>query len=66
MNLHQHQNRDMSAVEVNGFMLLRAQEYPTCVLALLEIRIGTVLILMCNSEKLGRRGCVQTFFLPNI
>ncbi len=52
----------MSAVKVNEFMLKRAQEYPICALALLKIMIGMVLKLMCNSEKLGRRGCVQTFF----
>jgi hypothetical protein len=62
INLCWHQNRDVSAVEVNNFMLERAQEYPICALGLLEIRTGTMLKLMHNSEKLGRRGCVQTFF----
>jgi hypothetical protein len=62
MNLRQHQKRDVSAVEVHEFMLERAREFPICALALLEIRIGSVLKLMRNSEKLGRRGCVETFF----
>jgi hypothetical protein len=68
MNLCWRQNHDVSAVEVkvNKFMLERAQEYPICALALLKIRIGTVLKLMRNSEKLGRRGCAQTFFLPYV
>ncbi len=57
MNLHQHQKRDVSE-----FMLERAREFPICALALLEIRFGTVLKLMHNSEKLGRKGCVETFF----
>ena len=62
MNLHQHQKCDVSAVEVHEFMLKRAREFPICALVLLEIRIGTVLKLMRNSKKLGRRGCVETFF----
>ena len=62
MNLCQHQKRDVSVVEVHKFMLERAWEFPICALALLKIWIGTVLKLMCNSEKLGRRGGVETFF----
>ena len=62
MNLCQHQKRDVSVVEVHKFMLERAWEFPICALALLKIWIGTVLKLMRNSEKLGRRGCVETFF----
>ncbi len=62
LNLCQHQKRDMSVVEVHEFVLERAREFPMCALALLEIRIGTVLKVTCNSEKLGRRGCVETFF----
>lgn len=60
-NLCENLGRDVSAVEVNDFMLQRAEEYPLCALALLEIRVGSVLKLMRNSEKLGSRGCVSTF-----
>ena len=61
-NLSKHLGRDVSSVEVNDFMLERAKEYPICALALLELRMGTVVKLMRNAEKLGPRGCVRTFF----
>jgi len=54
-------NRPVSSVEVNDFMLQRAKDYPLCAFALLELRIGTVMKLMRNSERLGIRGCVDTF-----
>ena len=60
-NLSKHLGRDVSSVEVNDFMLERAKEYPICALALLELRMGTVVKLMRNAEKLGPRGCVRTF-----
>jgi hypothetical protein len=60
-NLRNSLGRDVSAVEVNEFMIERAKQYPICALALLEIRIGSVMKLLRNSEKLGPRGCVSTF-----
>lgn len=60
-NLRKHYGRKVLAVEVNDFMLERATEFPICAFALLEIRVTTVLKLMRNSEKLGHRGCVQTY-----
>jgi hypothetical protein len=48
-NLKYHKRWDVSSVEVNDFMRQRAKEYPICVFALLEIRMDTVLKLMCNS-----------------
>ena len=60
--LRKHLGKDVSAVEVNDFMIQRAIEYPICALALLEIRVGTVIKLMRNSEKRGKRGCVSLFF----
>ena len=61
-NLADHKGRPVSSVEVNDFMLQRAKEYPICALALLELRIGSILKLMRNAEKLGPRGCIHTFF----
>ena len=61
INLRQHKGMDVSAVEVNGFMLQRAKEYPLCAMVLLEIRVGTILKLMHNSEKIGKRGSVSMF-----
>jgi len=56
-----HLNRPVSAVEVNTYMLERAQEYPICALVLLELRIGEIGKLMRNSERIGKRGSVQLF-----
>ena len=56
-----HLKRPVSAVEVNDFMLERAKEYPICALVLLEIRMGTVVKLMRNAERIGKRGCVPLF-----
>jgi hypothetical protein len=60
-NLRRHKGCDVSAVEVNDFMLQWAKEYPLCAMVLLEIRVGTILKLMRNSEKIGRRGSVSMF-----
>ena len=60
-NLSEQEDRPVSSVEVNDFMLQRAKDYPLCAFALLELRIGTVMKLMRNSERLGIRGCVDTF-----
>ena len=60
-NLRRHKGCDVSAVEVNDFMLQRAKEYPLCAMVLLEIRVGTILKLLRNSEKIGKRGSVSMF-----
>ena len=60
-NLSDQEDCPVSSVEVNDFMLQWAKDYPLCAFALLELRIGTVMKLMRNSERLGIRGCVDTF-----
>jgi hypothetical protein len=60
-NLRRLKGGDVSAVEVNDFMLQRAKEYPLCAMVLLEIRVGTILKLLRNSEKIGKRGSVSMF-----
>ena len=52
----------VSAVQVNKFMLERAEEYPLCALVLLELRMGTVVKIMKNSEHLrDTKGCAFFF-----
>ena len=44
-------------------MLERAEEYPLCALVLLELRMGTVVKMMQNAERLrDTKGCVKYFF----
>ena len=55
--------RKPTAVEVNDFMLERAEKYPLCALFLFELRVGSIIRLMINSERMGdQAGCVKYFF----
>ena len=49
-NVAEMEMQPVSAVQVNKFMLERAEEYPLCALVLLELRMGTVVKTMKNSR----------------
>ena len=44
----------VSIVHVNKFMLERAEKYPLCALVLLELRMGTAVKMMKNSEHISK------------
>lgn len=52
-NLTESLDHPVSALKVDKFMLGRAVAYPICAFALLEIRLGAVVKLMRNLERLG-------------
>lgn len=61
--LSKERKRKVTAVEVNDFMLERAEKYPPCALFLFELRVGSIIRLMINSERMGdQAGCVKYFF----
>lgn len=65
-NLRMELDRDVTAVEVNAFMIERAKEYPICALALLELRMATVAKLMRHAEHVGGKDVAIKLFFTSI
>jgi hypothetical protein len=65
-NLRMELDRDVTAVEVNAFMIERAKEYPICALALLELRMATVAKLMRHAEHVGGKDVAIKLFFTSV
>ena len=53
-NVAEMEMQPVSAVQVNKFMLERTEEYLLCALVLLELRMGTAVKMMKNSEHISK------------